>query len=269
MKHQDPAVRGGVENNESLAVHAAAGGTRRNHADDQRLEELSLPLVRLPLVIDTRAVVALIDTHPLTRVCIARCLQQSLPDNEVLSFAAVAECVAVSTNLFARLLYHLHDMDLSDVCEELASLQRTFSPVPVIVLSAGEDSDAVLSVLRSGARGYIATTATSLRIAVEAIRLVKAGGTFFPSSCLTSQSPSSREPRERLTPRQMAVLQYLKQGKANKSIAYALDMSESTVKVHVRNIMKKMGATNRTEAVLRATRTLTSDSTYERRPPEG
>ena len=56
----------------------------------------------------------------------------------------------------------------------------------------------------------------------------------------------------------MAVLQYLKRGKANKSIAYALDMSESTVKVHVRNIMKKMGATNRTEAVLRATRIIAS-----------
>jgi DNA-binding NarL/FixJ family response regulator len=55
-----------------------------------------------------------------------------------------------------------------------------------------------------------------------------------------------------LTPRQMAVLQHLKLGKANKLIAYELEMSESTVKVHVRNIMKKMNAKNRTEVACRA-----------------
>ena len=50
----------------------------------------------------------------------------------------------------------------------------------------------------------------------------------------------------------MAVLAQLRQGKANKLIAHELSMSESTVKVHVRNIMRKMGATNRTQAVYKA-----------------
>jgi DNA-binding NarL/FixJ family response regulator len=264
MKQQDSAGHG-AEKNASSAVQAA-GSTQCSPADAQQSEELLLTPVRLPPGIDTGAGVALIDTHPFTRECIVRCFQESLPDSEVSSFATVAECAAAPGHRFACLLYHLHGPDVSEdsVCEDLASLQRTFGPVPVIVLSAGEDSDAVLSVLQSGARGYIPTTATSLRVAVEVIRLVKAGGTFFPSSCLMSQSPNGRREaatavlEERLTPRQMAVLQYLKRGKANKSIAYALDMSESTVKVHVRNIMKKMGATNRTEAVLRATRIIAS-----------
>jgi DNA-binding NarL/FixJ family response regulator len=56
----------------------------------------------------------------------------------------------------------------------------------------------------------------------------------------------------RLTSRQMMVLSHLQQGKANKIIAHELNMSESTVKVHVRNIMRKMGATNRTEAAYKA-----------------
>ena len=56
-----------------------------------------------------------------------------------------------------------------------------------------------------------------------------------------------------LTTRQIAVLSHLQQGKANKIIAHELRMSESTVKVHVRNIMRKMGATNRTQAAYRAT----------------
>ena len=52
-----------------------------------------------------------------------------------------------------------------------------------------------------------------------------------------------------MTPRQTTVLSLLQQGKANKIIAYELGMSESTVKVHIRNIMRKMGATNRTQAI--------------------
>jgi DNA-binding NarL/FixJ family response regulator len=55
-----------------------------------------------------------------------------------------------------------------------------------------------------------------------------------------------------LTSRQINVLARLRQGKANKIIAHELQMSESTVKVHVRNIMRKMGATNRTQAVYNA-----------------
>jgi DNA-binding NarL/FixJ family response regulator len=55
-----------------------------------------------------------------------------------------------------------------------------------------------------------------------------------------------------LTARQKAVLAQLQQGKANKIIAHELGMSESTAKVHIRNIMRKMGATNRTQAAFNA-----------------
>ena len=64
--------------------------------------------------------------------------------------------------------------------------------------------------------------------------------------------PSEHVATEQFTPRQMAVLHHLKLGKANKSIARELEMSESTVKIHLRNIMKKMKAANRTEVACRA-----------------
>ena len=57
---------------------------------------------------------------------------------------------------------------------------------------------------------------------------------------------------QQFTPRQIAVLNHLKLGQANKIIARELQMSESTVKIHLRNIMKKMKATNRTEVACRA-----------------
>lgn len=80
--------------------------------------------------------------------------------------------------------------------------------------------------------------------------LVKIGGTFVPPS-LSLRTKPERVATELFTPRQMAVLERLKIGKPNKIIAYELAMSESSVKAHIQNIMKKMGAANRTEVACR------------------
>jgi DNA-binding NarL/FixJ family response regulator len=84
------------------------------------------------------------------------------------------------------------------------------------------------------------------------MHLVNAGGTYVPASSLVAAHQSSQEPgtSKRLgifTVRQAAVVEALRKGKANKIIAYELNMRESTVKVHVRSIMKKLKAKNRTE----------------------
>jgi DNA-binding NarL/FixJ family response regulator len=92
-------------------------------------------------------------------------------------------------------------------------------------------------------------------VLVGAIQLVEAGGTFIPASALTAavQGKVTVEPLPEaeattyLTPRQAEVLALLRQGKPNKVIAYELSMCEGTVKVHVRNIMRRFKATNRTQ----------------------
>jgi DNA-binding NarL/FixJ family response regulator len=82
-----------------------------------------------------------------------------------------------------------------------------------------------------------------------------AGGTFVPASSLIAMSKAFEvvdisPPMEGMfTPRQAAVVGALRRGKANKIIAHDLRLSESTVKIHIRNIMKKLNATNRTEVV--------------------
>jgi DNA-binding NarL/FixJ family response regulator len=87
----------------------------------------------------------------------------------------------------------------------------------------------------------------SLKVVSEAIRLVQAGGMYIPaSSLLAAQRPNEVRGAESnsrlsgLTNRQLAVLEAVRRGKANKIIAYELNMCESTVKVHLRNIMKKL-----------------------------
>jgi DNA-binding NarL/FixJ family response regulator len=97
---------------------------------------------------------------------------------------------------------------------------------------------------------------------MQAIRLVLAGGVFIPPQVLAEegtplslQSESGDSPRPRacgFTPRQTEVFDLLRQGKSNKLIAYELRMQESTVKVHVRQIMRKLKAINRTHAVFLA-----------------
>ena len=106
--------------------------------------------------------------------------------------------------------------------------------------------------LQNGVRGYIPTSVT-FDVAIEAMRLVKAGGTFVPASSLNSARQKAelatawRNGSGPFSPRQTEVIEAIRRGKPNKVIAYELDMRESTVKVHIRNIMKKLKATNRTQ----------------------
>ena len=98
-----------------------------------------------------------------------------------------------------------------------------------------------------------------LAATVEALQMVRAGGMFIPASCISSYHPPEPvpskdvhfDPDSLFTNRQAAVVRALRQGMANKRIAYELNMRESTVKVHVRNIMRKLNARNRTEVAFR------------------
>jgi DNA-binding NarL/FixJ family response regulator len=95
-------------------------------------------------------------------------------------------------------------------------------------------------------------------IAVEAIRFVLVGGTYAPSDHLFAADHPAPSPQKALQPvgvltvREQSVVRGIKEGKSNKVIAYELNMCESTVKVHVRNVMKKLKAKNRTEVAMKA-----------------
>lgn len=134
--------------------------------------------------------------------------------------------------------------------------------VQVVVVGDSEAPEHIFAVLDKGARGYIPTS-LFLNIAVEALRLVRAGGVFFPANTvlLMQRDPRSVEPKSEprfhnLTPKETAVIEMIRKGKANKTIAYDLNMCENTVKVHVRNIMKKLRARNRTQIAFIASQML-------------
>jgi DNA-binding NarL/FixJ family response regulator len=149
------------------------------------------------------------------------------------------------------------------VAADVRFLQDRFEGAPIILLSDREDSAHVAEALGYGVRGFIPTSLAASVVA-EAVRLVGAGGTFVPASALVhalgvhrdGTGLGRRSAGACLTPRECQVLNLLREGKPNKIIAATLELKETTVKIHVRNIMRKLKATNRTEAALMAERAL-------------
>jgi len=188
------------------------------------------------------------------RDCFARCLQISYNSHNTFAFASVtdwrnsSEPSALSP---AIIVFFIDNVGVSLIAD-LQFLEATAVNTPVVIMSDADDIDHIVRALENGARGYIPTS-LSFNIAVEAVRLVEAGGTFVPASSLVHdhcpQAPATK-PNGLLTGRQMMVAEALCQGMANKQIAYQLNMSEHTVKVHLRHIMRKLKARNRTEVAV-------------------
>jgi DNA-binding NarL/FixJ family response regulator len=130
---------------------------------------------------------------------------------------------------------------------------------PVLVLTTFDDTDLVLDAIRSGARGYLLKDVT-LEHLVEAIRELASGGTMIQPAItervlrgLSSLPPQRRllGPANPLTERETGILRLLASGLSNREIAHALSLADGTVKNHVSSVLGKLGARDRTHAVLR------------------
>lgn len=155
---------------------------------------------------------------------------------------------------------------LSDTLRRLGRPGEAQPSRSLIVLSDLEDVGEMVASFQAGARGFIPTSLDP-RLVIAAIQLVVAGGAYIPAKIVlrsyrgvSSEAPSVAHPVEpdemaipdahQWPPRQLAVMHLLGEGKTNKDIAVMLGMEESTVKVHVRHIMRKLGVTNRTRVAL-------------------
>jgi DNA-binding NarL/FixJ family response regulator len=200
-----------------------------------------------------------IDEKTFTRECIIRCLRTLDDRLRIEGFLSCDECVQ-TTEGQDLVLYHLRgdpsQWDKSS--SKLISFRKLLSVVPVIILSDTENPNSLAEIFESGARGFIPTGNTTLDQVIEIIALVCVGGIFVPLSSLSLRKSEGQVPTaeqvssNEFTRNELAVLDRLKVGKANKIIAYELGLSESTVKVHIGRIMKKLNVTNRTQIVCRA-----------------
>jgi DNA-binding NarL/FixJ family response regulator len=160
----------------------------------------------------------------------------------------------------------VHSREIAHCIESVLAL---LPDTPLVIIADDGKADEIISAFRVGARAYIPTSMEPA-IALTALTFVLSGGAYFPPTALlstiapsaeseTSGSASGRdekpEPQAKsLTMRQQEVIRLLREGMPNKVIARHLKMTEATVKVHVRQIMRKLGATNRTQAALCASK---------------
>lgn len=220
---------------------------------------------------------ALVDPRPFSRVCISRYLCASDALSQQIIAVSIDDLVRERLAPESRpslVIYSVGSQSIGDAATraDLDRLVTSLGAVPVVVLSDRTEPGEARSALAAGAMGFIATTEEP-PLMCKALSLVQAGGIFVPGD-LVSQwlrqegHPAAAEATSsevaasghvlasELTPRQREVLELLHEGHPNKVIAARLQMTESTVKVHVRQIMRRLKARNRTEVALLAQRHL-------------
>lgn len=127
-----------------------------------------------------------------------------------------------------------------------------FPDAKIILYSVFESEEEIWKAVQAGVRGYLTKTASAVEEVMEAITEVAGGGSFFPASI--ARKLEARKQQQELTARELEVLRMLGEGQSNKEIMDYFDLSLSTVKHHITNIREKLGAADRTQAVVIAYR---------------
>ncbi|KRC68234.1 Transcriptional regulatory protein DegU [compost metagenome] len=207
--------------------------------------------------------ILLVDDHTLFRSGV-RLLLQRQPDFEVVAEAGDGvEGLKRAKELKPDVV--LLDLNLPGLSglETLQLLTQDLPSCAVIILTVSEEADELGQALRDGARGYLVKNIDADAL-VSAIRRA-AGGEAVIADSMTAklveqfrgqanqapQPPGSAE-RHRLTARETQIVQWLARGASNKVIARELDVSESTVKIHVQNVLKKLNLTSRVQVAVYA-----------------
>ena len=202
--------------------------------------------------------ICIVDDHALFRDGLRGLIEHRYPD------AAVHEAATLDQALEA--IHQAPDLDVvlldlaipgAEGLSALEAVRRADAAVPVAVVSATVDPRLAQRCLSAGAGGYI-TKAEETEEIVRGVEAVLEGELYMSPGLTDSaaQEPAwvddaaARLPD--LTPRQREILSRLRQGRSNKEIAHALNLSETTVKVHVTAILKALGLDNRTQAALLA-----------------
>ncbi len=206
------------------------------------------------------------DDHTLFRRGLRLLLSMLFPEAEIIEASDAAGALAAST------ADPVPDVVLCDLTMPgmaqlagLAALREARPDMPVVMLSANPNPDDIVRCIEAGAHGYILKSANDATLR-HAISLVLDGETYLPSEAFldgqrrwiggridksAAEFPPDN-PLAALTDRQRDVLTLLMVGQSNKEIARKLGLLESTVKAHVKVILDKLAATNRTQAAMLA-----------------
>lgn len=196
------------------------------------------------------------DDHPLFREAMVRTVQRVLPQAQLQEAGDLEQVLALAREGEApdTLILDLRFPGL-DCIERLAELRQQLRRTTLIVVSMVDDPTLIEHVMASGVDGFIGKSITPDEIgaAILAIREGEVLVKYLPSGLVPSLGSDSE--LEQLTHRQHEVLRLIAQGKTNKEIAKALDISPFTVRIHVSSLLKALNVTSRTAAAVKYTGT--------------
>lgn len=209
---------------------------------------------------EPRIRVLLIDDHTLFRSGIKALLQRQ-PGFEVVGEAGDAlEGVKRAKTLRPDVV--LLDIHMPGITgREAVGLVSDEAPdARILMLTVSEDVEDLLQALRAGAHGYLLKNietdylVNAIRSAVDGESVMSPQMTSKLMKSVSAAAPASAPPvdKERLSPREREILAFLARGASNKEIARSLDLAESTVKIHVQNILKKLNLLSRVQAAVYA-----------------
>jgi len=187
-----------------------------------------------------------VDDHPLLREGIA-VLIDNQPDMRLIAQAATGQ------DAIEQFRQHQPDVTLMDLrlpdisgIDAMIAIRKEYPNACIVMLTTFEGDVEIQRALEAGARGYMLKT-TPAKELIEVIRQAHAGKKRIPANVAAQLAEHMGD--ETLTPREVEVLRRLAEGNRNKDIGELLFISEETVKVHIKHIMEKLGATDRTQAV--------------------
>jgi len=252
------------ENISLIRLDEAQALTRLAEATESS-EEICLSASGEAVCSITNGFIAVIESRTFIRECIRRSMQSAFPF-QIQSFSEAIELQQNCSNLPKLILLSALEESKEASPDVFRILSQIAPRIPIIVLAYNNDAEMAKSAIYNGAKGYIPVT-LGFDIAIEAVRFVLAGGTYVPIDYLLMRTWPRDLPSEApsvsgaVTARELAVVREIQRGKSNKVIAYELGMCESTVKVHVRSIMKKLNAKNRTEVAIKSSTGLSTFQT--------
>jgi len=195
------------------------------------------------------------DDHPLFRDAILTVIKQHYPD------AVVVESTDLDSTITGLKLNSETDLLLLDLhmpgSQDLFGLimvREQFPSIPVAIISADDELDTINRAMGHGACGYIPKSC-SPQVIFNAISTMLDGELWVPDTIRGNLTPVGNEEKSlaakiaTLTPQQYRVIYYLREGWLNKQIGYELGITEATIKAHLTAIFRKLGISNRTQAV--------------------
>jgi DNA-binding NarL/FixJ family response regulator len=200
--------------------------------------------------------VLIADDHPLYREAAALRIRRLYPDalvGEVSSLPELRQTTADGSAPYDLILLDYHMPGMSS--EALVQLVGEFTATPLAVISGTSANADIRAAVHAGLRGFIPKTSSSEHFAL-ALQILLAGGSSVPAEILTDRPSGNNSVTKswlaKMTEREQEVLRGVTQGRSNKEIARQMDVAEVTVKLHLRNVFRKMAVKSRAEAAVKA-----------------